>query len=360
VTQLTPTVITEIHEDPGHTPTASVDAGSTVHDKATVSGTAGTPTGTVTFTFFTSINCTTGGSPAGTVTLDASGVAHPSMSEGPLSAGSYSFRAHYNGSVVYMQADSDCEPLLVTQSTPTVTTEIHDANHNPVTTVPAGSTVHDKATVSGTAGTPTGTVTFTFFTSIDCTTGGSPAGTVALDATGVAHPSMSEGPLSAGSYSFRAHYNGSVVYMPADSPCEPLTVTPAAFGFMTGGGQVIGTGGAKVTFGGNARGAFGNGASGHFNILNHDTGEHFNGEVTAVLNVDPVNHEMTFCFTTKSGSQYTVRWRDNGEPGNTSSQQTGTPDKLTLATGCTYPPVAILWGVNNRDLFRGNIQWHDQ
>ena len=372
----TPLVATQIH-DANHNTVVAVPAGSIVHDSATVTGislpppppppsaasisaTGPTPTGSVTFTFFTSIDCTTGGSFAGTVTL-VSGVAHPSMSEGPLSGGSYSFIAHYNGDTFYAEADSECEPLQVTQLTPTVITEIHeDPGHTPTASVDAGSSVHDKATVSGSAGTPTGSVTFTFFTSIDCTTGGSPAGTVTLDASGVAHPSMSEGPLSAGSYSFRAHYNGSVAYMQRDSACEPLTVTPSAFGFMTGGGQVIGTGGAKVTFGGNARGAFGNGASGHFNILNHDTGEHFDGEVTAVLNVDPANHEMTFCFTTKSGSQYTVRWRDNGEPGNTSSQHPEGIDKLTLATGCTYPPVAILWGVNNKDLYRGNIQWHNQ
>src|SRR5437899_584713 len=99
-----------------------------------------------------------------------------------------------------------------TELTPTVTTEIHDASHPVVTSVPAGSTVHDKATVSGSLGTPTGTVTFTFFTGSSACTGASVAsGTVALDASGVAHPSASQGPLSAGSYSFSAHYNGEDV-----------------------------------------------------------------------------------------------------------------------------------------------------
>src|SRR2546427_209729 len=101
---------------------------------------------------------------SGTVTLDASGVAHPSASQGPLSAGSYSFIAHYNGDPNYTATDSPCEPLEVTALTPTAATEIHNASHAVVTSVPAGSTVHDKATVSGSFGTPTGTVTFTFFT----------------------------------------------------------------------------------------------------------------------------------------------------------------------------------------------------
>src|SRR2546422_7979209 len=42
---------------------------------------------------------------------------------------------------------------------PTITTEIHDANHTVVTAGPIGTTVHDKATVSGTAGAPPGTGT---------------------------------------------------------------------------------------------------------------------------------------------------------------------------------------------------------
>src|SRR2546426_3087961 len=125
-----------------------------------------TPTGTVTFTFFAASSTCTGASVgSGTVTLDASGVAHPSASEGPLSAGAYSVRAHYNGEDPnYGPADSPCEPLTVTALTPTVATEIHNASHAVVTSVPAGTTVHDKATVSGSFGTPTGTVTFTFFT----------------------------------------------------------------------------------------------------------------------------------------------------------------------------------------------------
>src|SRR5207244_3943216 len=174
VTALTPTALTEIH-NASHAVVTSVPAGSTVHDKATVSGSLGTPTGTVTFTFFTGSSACTGASVAsGTVALDASGVAHPSASQGPLSAGSYSFSAHYNGEDVnYSAGDSPCEPLTVSELTPTVVTEIHDASHAVVTSVPAGSTVHDKATVSGSLGTPTGTVTFTFFTGSSACTGAS-------------------------------------------------------------------------------------------------------------------------------------------------------------------------------------------
>src|SRR5438093_12848005 len=77
----------------------------------------------------------------GTVTLDASGVAHPSASQGPLSAGSYSFIAHYNGDPNYTATDSPCEPLEVTALTPTALTEIHNASHNVVVAVPAGTKI---------------------------------------------------------------------------------------------------------------------------------------------------------------------------------------------------------------------------
>ncbi len=48
-------------------------------------------------------------------------------------------------------------------------TVIHDSNDNVVTSVPAGTTVHDQATVTGGLGTPTGTVTFSWFTNGTCT-----------------------------------------------------------------------------------------------------------------------------------------------------------------------------------------------
>jgi Bacterial Ig-like domain (group 3) len=95
-----------------------------------------------------------------------------------------------------------------------------------VTSVPPDSTVHDQAVVSGTGpDIPTGTVTFTFFTSGDCTTGAQSAGMVTL-VGGVAHPSDASGPLGAGSYAFRAHYNGDSNYAESTSACEPLTVGP--------------------------------------------------------------------------------------------------------------------------------------
>src|SRR6185369_8528046 len=147
----------EIHTSITHAPVTTVALGATVHDQATVTGIpAFVPTGTVDFTFYTASDQCEGDSVAsGTVTLDASGVAHPSSSQGPLPAGSYSFQATYNGDGNYNASTSDCEPLIVNQSISSTATTIHDDTHTAVTSLALGTTVHDSATVTGSPFTPT-------------------------------------------------------------------------------------------------------------------------------------------------------------------------------------------------------------
>jgi hypothetical protein len=115
--------------------------------------------------------------------------------------------------------------------TPDVVTEIHLDDESVVTgAVPLGSVVHDQATVSGSGPTPAGWVQFFFFPNGTCEGDVEldfdllDAGLVALDGSGTAHPSDSEGPLEAGDYSFKAFYLGDDNYNPAWSDCEPLHV----------------------------------------------------------------------------------------------------------------------------------------
>src|SRR5437899_1322404 len=213
MTALTPTALTEIH-DASHTPVVTVPAGTTVLVIASGRRHTGSLSGWVSFVFSSDPSACTGASVgSGTVTLDASGVAHPSASQGPLSAGSYSFIAHYNGDLNYTEIGRASCRETVTALTPTAPIEIHEASHTPVVTRPAVTTVHDKATVSVIFGTRSRTVTFLFYWgSSVCTSDLVGSGTVTLDASGVAHPSASQGPLSAGSYSFIAHYNGDLNY----------------------------------------------------------------------------------------------------------------------------------------------------
>ena len=122
----------------------------------------------------------------------------------------------------------------VTQNPSTTTTEVHNAANAVVTTVAAGSTVHDFVAVTGVAGSPppTGTVRLEWFTNRSCT--GTPAATApsitlgsggTVDATG-----FPQGPLAVGQYGYRAHYLGdptTPAYATSDGPCEPLDVVDA-------------------------------------------------------------------------------------------------------------------------------------
>jgi hypothetical protein len=129
----------------------------------------------------------------------------------------------------------------------TTTTVIHDAGHQPVLAVAAGSTVHDLVIVSGGPGNPvpTGTVTLDWFTNNTCS--GAPSTTSAplplvggqVDAT-----TFPQGPLAVGLYGFKAHYLGDPpngLYTASDGPCEPLAVVDARISISPNGVNPVGT-----------------------------------------------------------------------------------------------------------------------
>ncbi len=84
----------------------------------------------MTFTFFSNNDCSGTGIGAGTVNLDGSGVAHPSNPTGALTAGSYAFRATYNGDTNYNVSTSGCEPFTVGKADTTTATTLHRADHS--------------------------------------------------------------------------------------------------------------------------------------------------------------------------------------------------------------------------------------
>ena len=102
--------------------------------------------------------------------LDASGVADATtFAFTPGASGSFAFQASYSGDGTYNGSTGPCEPLIVTKVASSTVTVIHNAAHQVVTSVPAGTTVHDQATVTGCGlATPTGTVTFDWFTNGTC------------------------------------------------------------------------------------------------------------------------------------------------------------------------------------------------
>jgi Tfp pilus assembly protein PilV len=218
-----PTIALAVH-DSAHSPVAIANYGANLHAAATLSGTQGDPTGTVSFTFYTNGACSAGSSAAGSAAL-ASSVADPSTTENALTPGTYSFKAHYGGDAKYVAADSSCGAVTVNKLDPTVTTEIHNAAHTSVTTVVAGLSVHDKATVTGTGPTPTGTVSFQRYSDATCTTVNGAPGVIALGSGTAESASVS---ATSPGLSYKATYSGDANYNTAIGACEPLTVTKAS------------------------------------------------------------------------------------------------------------------------------------
>jgi len=223
--QATTSITTSLSGGGKSGPSISVPPSTAVTDTATLAGAnVSTATGTVTYNVYSDSACTVPAGSGGTVTVSSGSV--PGSSAVTLStAGTYYWQASYSGNTTNAASESTCGSEIETvpgAASATVSTAVQSSGTG-VTSVPAGSTVSDQATVSGPSGTPTGTVTFTYFTNGTCTTPGTAAGTGTLSA-GVAD-SSSEVPLSAGGYSFLASYGGDGTYPPATGLCEPFTVT---------------------------------------------------------------------------------------------------------------------------------------
>jgi len=164
--------------------------GDTVVFTATVSGSGGTPTGTV--TFFDGANS------LGTATLNGSG--QTTLSTSSLSAGSHSITAVYGGDSNFATSTS---PALTQSVGQTAATAALVSSLNPST---FGQSVTFTATVTGSGGTPTGTVTF-----LD---GGTSLGATALTGTAATLTTTS---LAVGTHSITAVYGGDTNFAAVSS-----------------------------------------------------------------------------------------------------------------------------------------------
>src|SRR5437763_12849535 len=99
-----------------------------------------------------------------------------------------------------------------------------------------GDKTHDTSSVTGQIGSFSlaGTVTYSFYTSNDCTTGSSTAGsgTVSSDGNTVGNSNTSAA-LAAGGYSYQASYGGNANYASSTAPCEEFTVDQGSTGTPT-------------------------------------------------------------------------------------------------------------------------------
>ncbi len=178
-------------------PNASSFAGP-ITFTANVTGPAGTPTGTVAFF--------DGATALGTEGLDGTGTA--ALTTANLIPGRHDISAVYSGDNTYLASSDD--PLLLANSTTTLT-----SSENPST---VGDSVTFSVNVTGPAGTPTGTVTFS--------DGGNIVDTETLDGSGDATFTTSD--LSVGSHTITANYAGDGNYYASTSNTVNQTVNQAA------------------------------------------------------------------------------------------------------------------------------------
>lgn len=167
-------------------------AGQAIALSASVSAANGVPTGSVTFKDGAAVLCTSNLSPA-------AGKGLASCTTGPLAAGAHSISVVYAGSTTF-----GASTAALTQTVSALATTITLASSaNPATSI---QSVTFSAVVSGTSGTPGGTVSFTDGTTMLCA-----ASPIVLTA-GKAAATCQAAPLSAGSHSVRATYAGDGSY----------------------------------------------------------------------------------------------------------------------------------------------------
>ncbi len=224
-------------------PTLSTNAsaggavGTAIHDTATLAG-ANAPTGNIVFNLYPSLTACNAGT--GSLFMHSSplSAAAPytasSTDFSPTTVGTFQWRATYAGDAKNHGATSACgsEPVTISQASSAIVTKQSAGG-------PVGTVLSDTATVTGSAGSPSGTVVFRLYAPSNPTcnpdNGAAAFTSAAIKLTSVS-PGVSNaasGPYTSatvGQYHWVASYSGDGVYKAATSGCadEPVTTTQAA------------------------------------------------------------------------------------------------------------------------------------
>ena len=165
------TVITTSMHNTSHNVISSANLGTPVHAKVTVATSTNAdplPAGTVDFNVYSNTTCTGTAFVQSSVAL-VSGSAESNATT--TTSGGLSYKAHYNGQTdVYPPSDGNCTPVSVTAPNTVLNTTLS------TTSVLAGSSVHDSATLTNATANATGTVAYTVFSNTGCTLGAQNAG----------------------------------------------------------------------------------------------------------------------------------------------------------------------------------------
>ena len=231
VSPKTPSISTQLSS-------SSITVGGSVHDSATLSNSTSDASGTVKYRWYSSLSdCQAGtyATPGGTSIGDKTVASHlvaDSDTAGPFNtAGTYYFRAFYSGDTNNNGASSACadETLVVSPKTPSISTLLSSSS------ISAGGSVHDSATLSNSTSDASGTVKYRWYSTLTACNAGTyatPGGTSIGDKTvadGQVPDSDTAGPFTAGTYYFRAYYSGDNNNTgPVSSACADETLVVKA------------------------------------------------------------------------------------------------------------------------------------
>lgn len=199
--------------------TSSAAINAPVNDTATLTGASADATGTVTYTVYSDSICKTKSADAGSVTV-AAGKVPDSTPVRFNAAGTYYWQAYYGGDTNNNDALSPCteEKLVVNPNSPTLGTSLS------ATSATIGTPVHDSSSLTGATADAGGTVSYSVFTDLSCTTLYSLAGTkpVTKGMPGDSDPVTLN---KAGTFYWQAVYSGDANNNGTTSTCDKETVS---------------------------------------------------------------------------------------------------------------------------------------
>jgi hypothetical protein len=201
---------------------SSIPAGSTDYDTAALAGQTATAGGFVTYSVYSDPTCTTLVQTAGTVLVHNGQVPDSFIATFP-NPGTYYWQAAYTGDSNNLPSASPCgsEVLTVTAlATPTISTSLFRSS------IAAGGTDYDSATLAGATADAGGSVTYSVYSDSSCTALVQTARTVLVFNGHVPDSFIATFPTP-GTYYWQASYSGDANNAPAVSPCgsEVLTVS---------------------------------------------------------------------------------------------------------------------------------------
>ena len=198
-----------------HATIISVPAGTSVHARATASGSFGPVSGMLSVGWFTGANCASANA-AGAESFAFAGVLDTPWPKTPVDPGQHSFRLTLSKSPTYLFATT-CVNFTVVRAPATLTAGVHNGAHDIVGLVAVESSVHGFARVTGAAGLASGTITFKAYTNATCS--GDAVTTTRTLSQGAAEAQYSQLSVSVANWSWRMSYSGSSRYLPATGSC---------------------------------------------------------------------------------------------------------------------------------------------